>query len=158
MYNYYVRHYDKAIDKGMKTLELDPNFNSVHRLLSLCYQGKGMFDQAIKENEIWGKHTGNEVKTKVALAQIYAAAGQMPEARKLVDELNAVSMLSVNDYRGMALIYAALGENDLAFEWLEKAFAKHEEELSELKINAAFDTIRSDVRFKDLLRRIGLPE
>src|SRR6185503_16650137 len=75
LYHYYVRQYDKAIDKGMKTLELDPNFISVHRLLSLCYQGKGMFDQAIKENEIWGKYTGNEVKTKVALAQIYAAAG-----------------------------------------------------------------------------------
>src|SRR4029079_16789334 len=145
-----------AIDKGMKTLELDPNFNSVHRLLSLCYQGKGMFDQAIKENETWGKYTGNEVKTKVALAQIYAAAGNMAEARKLVDELNAGSSLGVNDYRGMALIYAALGENDLAFEWLEKSVERHEESLCSMKVDPKCDVLHSDPRFNEIAKKVGL--
>ena len=77
---YYNRQYDEAIDAATKTLELDPKFAPAYRLLSLAYQGKGLFNKAIAENQRWGELTGNKVKTEVALYQIYAAAGQ--EKRK----------------------------------------------------------------------------
>ncbi len=61
---YYTRQYDKAIDKALIALNLDPDFITLHRLLSLCYQGNGMFEQAIMENKLWGVLTGNEEKLK----------------------------------------------------------------------------------------------
>ena len=155
---YYTRHYDQAIEKAEKTLELDPYFNSVHRLLSLCYQGKGMYDQAINENKLWGYLTGNEVKTNLALAQIYAAAGRIEEARKIMEDLNVNHKLGGNDYRSVALVYAALGEPDLAFEWLEKSYERHEEALCSLGVDPKFDSLRSDPRFNTLIKKIGLGE
>ncbi len=59
---------------------------------------------------------------------------------------------------GIAVIYARLGDKDRAFEWLEKSFAAHEEDLIYLKIEPAFDGLSSDPRFQDLLRRVGLPQ
>ena len=156
LYHYYNRQYDKAIEKGMKTLELDPNFVSVHRLLSLCYLGKGNIDEAIKENQKWGNYTGNEVKTKITLAHIYATAGRITEAKALLDEIDSNVILTGNDYRGMALIYAALGDNDQAFEWLEKSVEQHEESLCSLKVDPKFDVLHTDPRFNDIVKKIGL--
>nr|MBA2561430.1 tetratricopeptide repeat protein [Chitinophagaceae bacterium] len=153
---YYNRQYDEGINVAMKTLDLDPNFIPVHRLLSLCYQGKGMFDMAIAENQRWGDLTGNGVKTEVALAEIYAASGRKEDAIKIIEDIQAGKVLGGNDYRGMALVYAALGENDKVFHWLEKSYERHEESLCSLKVDPKVDTLRSDPRFNDLLKKIGL--
>ncbi|HKB43513.1 MAG TPA: hypothetical protein VKC90_03960, partial [Chitinophagaceae bacterium] len=152
---YYNRQYDEAIDIAIKTLELDSNFAPAYRLLSLAYQGKGMFNKAIAENQRWGEHTGNKVKTEVALVQIYAAAGYRDEAKKLLNHIE-VSQLSGNDYRGMATTHASLGENNKAFEWLEKSYERREESLCSIKIDPKMDLLRSDPRFDDLVKRIGL--
>lgn len=154
--HYYLRQYDEAIEMAIKTMELDPSFVPVHRLLSLAYQGKGQYDKAIEENELWGMLTGNEVKTKVALAHIYATAGKKEEAKKIVDEVATNYALTGNDHRGMALIYAALEKKDRAFYWLEKSYEKHEESLCSLKIDPKFDPLRSDPRFGTMLKKIGL--
>ncbi|TMI86106.1 MAG: tetratricopeptide repeat protein [Bacteroidetes bacterium] len=152
---YYSRQYDEAIDLGKKTLELDPNFVPAHRLLSLAYQGKGLFNKAIAENQRWGELTGNKVKTEVALVQIYAAAGYKQEVEKML-KLIDTKKLGGNDYRGMATIYAGLGDTDNAFKWLEKSFEKHEESLCSLKIDPKMDPLHNDPRFTDLLKKIGL--
>lgn len=154
---YYTRQYEKAIESAMLSLELDPGFISAHRLLSMCYQGKRMFEKAIEENAIWGSLIRNEVKTKVAMAQIYAAAGRHEEALKIAYEAEQSMKLSGNDYRGMGLIYAALGENDKAFNWLGKSFEKHEESLCSIIVDPKMDPLRDDPRFNELVRRIGLP-
>ena len=152
---YYNRQYDEAIDMAMRTLELDPSFAPVYRLLSLAYQGKGLFNKAIAENQRWGEITGNKVKTEVALVQIYAASGLKEEAKKLIDHIE-MDKLGGNDYRGMATVYTALGEKDMAFNWLEKSYEKREESLCSLKVDHKMDSLRSDPRFNDLLKRIGL--
>ena len=137
-------------------MELDPDFVPVYRLLSLAYMGKGMFEQAIIENERWGNLTGNEIKTNVALAQIYATAGKKEEAIKIIEDAGIEEILSGNDYRGIALVYAALGEIDKAFDWLEKSYEKHEESLCSLKVDPKFDTLRPDPRFSQFLKKVGL--
>jgi adenylate cyclase len=152
---YYTRQYDEAIDIALKTLDLDPDFAPAHRLLSLAYQGKGMYNKAIAENQHWGELTGSKVKTEVALVQIYAAAGYKEEAGKMINHIET-NNLSGNDYRGMAIIYASLGENDMAFYWLEKSYEKREESLCSIKIDPKMDSLRSDPRFNDLIMRIGL--
>ena len=100
--------------------------------------------------------SGNTVKTQVALAQIYAASGRKEDALKIVEQEQIEEMLSGNDYRGVALVYAALRENDKAFQWLEKSVQHHEESLCSLKVDPKFDTIRTDARFSGILKKIRL--
>jgi TolB-like protein/Tfp pilus assembly protein PilF len=156
IYYYYTRDYSKAVNMAMMALELDPSFLTSHRLLSLAYQGMGLFEEAIAENELWRKNTGNNTKSDVALAQIYAAAGRKDDAKNLLAKFSADNISGSNDLRGMALIYVSLGETDTAFEWLNKSYLMHEESLCSLKIDPKMDPIRNDPRFGILLKKIGL--
>jgi adenylate cyclase len=156
IFYYYTRQYDKAIDMGLMTLELHPNFSTAHRLLSLCYTEKKQFDEAIAENRLWGEFTGNALKTEVALARIYAAEGRMNEAKKIVEKINVNQFYGGNDFRSMALVYAAMGEIDYAFEWLERSYQMNEESLCSIKIDPKLDGLRSDARYNSLLQKVGL--
>jgi tetratricopeptide (TPR) repeat protein len=153
---YYARQYDKAMEKGLIALDIDPDFIAVHRLLSLCYLAKGMFDAALIENKKWGALTMNDVKTKLALAHIYATAGKRKETEQLIDDINTHYLLGENDYRSMALIYAALGERDAAFYWLEESFERRESALCSLKLDPKLDSLRNDPRFEALVNKLGL--
>jgi tetratricopeptide (TPR) repeat protein len=153
---YYARDYAGAIEHGRKTLELDPDFVSVHRLLSLAYQGKGMFTDAIAENQRWDELSGNAAEATVGRAQCYAAFGKRDEALKLIRSMNPENLSGGNLFRGIALVYAALGENDLAFTWLEKSHEQKAESLSTLKVDPKVDLLRSDPRFVSLLKKVGL--
>jgi serine/threonine protein kinase/Tfp pilus assembly protein PilF len=153
---YYNRQYDNAIEIARKTLELDPNYAAAHRLLSLAYQGKELFDEAIAENRNWGTLTGNKVETTVALAQLYAVSGQKEDAKKLIEVVEKDKLVIDQVCRGLAMVYAALGENDIAFKWLEKSYERHEESLLSLKVDPKADRLRSDPRFIALLKRIGV--
>jgi serine/threonine protein kinase/Tfp pilus assembly protein PilF len=152
---YYSRQYNKAIAMARRTLELDPNYAAAHRLLSLSYQGKGLFKEAIAENQHWGTLTGNEVETTVALAQLYAVSGQGEEAKKLIAVVEK-DKLTDNICRGLALVYAALGEHDIAFKWLGKSYERREEALLNLKVDPKADRLRSDPRFSALLKKLGV--
>jgi len=156
IFQYYLGQYDEAMETALTTLEIDPGFVPVHRLISLVYTGKGMYEEAINETIKWGSLTGNKIKTDVALAYIYGVSGREDEARKIIKNTGIEKMLSSNDYRGVALVYAALGETEEAFEWLEKSYQKHEESLCSIGIDPKFDPIRDDPRFNDILKKVGL--
>jgi adenylate cyclase len=153
---YYGRQYNEALEMGRKTLELDPNYAAAHRLLSLAYSGQERFDEAIGANQNWGNVTGNEVETNLALAQIYAVSGQIEAALRLVEVVKQDPHLIDQAYRGLALVHAALGENDAAFESLEIGYWRREESLLSLKVDPKVDRLRSDPRFMTLLKRIGV--
>ena len=151
---YYTRQYDLGIEKAFMALDLDPGFITVLRLLSLCYLGKGMYDEALNENRIWGKLTGNDMKTKIAKAHILAAASRYAEARSLLDEI-LLHVAGENDMRSIALIYVALHENDLAFEWLDKSYDNRESSLCSIKLDPKMDPIRDDSRYNAFLEKMG---
>ena len=153
---YYSRNYDVAIEAAQKAMALDPGVPAVYRLLSMCYAAKGMYDQAIKENKRWGELSRNPVKLKLALAHIYAMAGRKEDALMLLDEILKDGILTGNDLRGIALVYAALPDPDKAIEWLDAAYEKHEASLSSIKVDPKFDLIRNDPRFQKLVEKIGL--
>jgi serine/threonine-protein kinase len=153
---YYARDYDGAIEHAKKSLELDPNFNSAHRLLSLAYQGKKMFEEAIAENRLWGELEDNRNDARIALAQLYAAAGKRTEALNLIEGLNEENLSVGNLFRGIGLVYASLGEPDLAFAWLEKSFEHKAESLASLKVDPKVDGLRGDPRYHALLKKVGL--
>jgi adenylate cyclase len=158
IYFYYTRQYDKAIDMALIALEMEPGFVSAHRLLSMAYQGKGLYEMAIENNQIWGEQSRNKIKMMISLAQIYAASGNNKEAKKIIEDGQIQKKIGSNDNRGIALVYAALGENDLAFEWLEKSYKNHEESLCSLKIDQKIDNLRSDPRFNNMLKQLNFPE
>ena len=154
---YYSREYGKALELAMGLLKLDSNFPAVHRLLSLIYQAKGMFDLAFAHNRLWGIITGNHYKTTISLAQLYAVSERKEEAIKLIESLDEEEILHGNDYRGLALVYIALGDKDKAFENLEKSYKSHEVSLISLKVDPKLDPIRHDPRFAAFLARMNFP-
>ena len=155
IHHYYHREYDEAIATGLQVLELNSGFAPAHRLLSLAYAGKGLFNKAIGANQKWGELTRNRIKTEVSLVQIYAASGLKSQAARMIKNIESGD-LGANDIRGMALVYAALNENDMAFSWLEKSYEKHEESLCNIRIDPKLDSLRSDPRYDLLVKKIGL--
>ncbi|HVS82217.1 MAG TPA: protein kinase [Pyrinomonadaceae bacterium] len=156
---YFARNYDQAIEQFQKTLELDPNFPLVYAHLPAAYEQKGMYDEAIagfkKGIALRG---GTEWSFSMSgLGHVYAVSGKKAEARAVLDELKQMSRQEYVPADGIALIYAGLGEKDQAFTWLEKAYEEHAFKMAWLKVEPQWDSLRSDPRFADLLRRVGLP-
>jgi serine/threonine-protein kinase len=153
---YYARDFDGAIESANKALELDRHFSGAHRLLSIAYLAKGQFAEAIAENRLWGELAGVKSEAAIALALCHACAGRREESLRLVGEIPADDLEWGNLCRAVALVYAALGEDDLVFAWLEKAYEKNADALGTLRVDHKLDRVRADPRFSDLLRRVGL--
>jgi TolB-like protein/Tfp pilus assembly protein PilF len=147
----YLGQPDKGLEQLKKTLELAPDWPRAHVSLSNCYAEKGMWNEAVQEMVSIGA-PGN-----VQRARMYAATGRRDEALKIIAEMKERSKQQYVSPLGFANIYAALGEKDQAFEYLEKAYAERVPFLRGLKTSRVWDPLRSDPRFADLLKRVGLP-
>jgi serine/threonine protein kinase/Tfp pilus assembly protein PilF len=157
---YYARDYDKAIEYYQKTLELDPDFPPAHGQLPAAYEQKRMYDQAIT-----GFQKGANLKgsrewyfSLSGLAHVYAVTGNKGEAQKLLSEMKDLLVRQYVPPDRIALIYAGLGDKDQAFAWLEKAYDEHSFNMAWLRVEPRWDSLRSDPRFADLVRRLGLPQ
>ena len=157
---YYARDYDRAIEQFKKTLELDQNFPSVHNFLPAAYEQKGMYNEAVAGfNKAIPLTSKSEWTLSMAgLGRLYAVIGKKSEARKLLNELKQRSPQEYVPASSIALIYAGLGEKDQAFVWLDKAYEQRVFLMHNIKLDPRWDSLRSDPRFEDLIRRIGLPE
>ena len=100
--------------------------------------------------------SGRSTETLAGLAQAYAAAGMSEEMQKVLDELNERSKERYVSPYYVAKIYATLGEKEQALAWLEKGYEERNPDFIELKVEPALDILRTDERFRDLLRRVGL--
>ncbi|HZE82539.1 MAG TPA: tetratricopeptide repeat protein [Candidatus Polarisedimenticolia bacterium] len=158
--SYTSRNYDRAIVQFQKTLELDPNFPPPHTFLAAAYEQKGMFEEAIATFQRAISVTQGPPKTlaMASLGHVYAVSGRKAEAHKILAELQRLSERSYVAATDIALVYSGLGEKDKSFAWLDKAYEEHSFSLSQIKVEPRFDALRSDPRFADLLRRIGLPQ
>ena len=156
MYYYYTRQYEKAVEMAFIALELDPGFVSSYRLLSLAYLALGNTEKALESNQQWGEKSLNWIKTELGLAYILAYTGQMEDARKILERKGLENDLGHNDCRGLALVYAALGDVDQAFQWLEQGINRHEESLTSIQTDPKFDPLRKDPRYTEVLKKIGL--
>ena len=153
---YYMRQYDEAIEQYRKTLELDPNSFLARLWLGKSYEQKGMYKEAIAEFQN-ARSSEDNPAILGALGHVYAVSGNRGEAEKIIKELKGLSERYVAPYH-IAIIYASLQNKDKAFEWLEEAYQGRDEWLLYLKIDPRLDSLCSDPRFGDLLRRIGLPQ
>jgi tetratricopeptide (TPR) repeat protein len=153
---YQARQYDQAIKQERKTLDLDPNFNQAHSILGRAYLQKAMYNEGIAEFEKELAISPGNPDVLFDLGHGYAMAGRKAEAQKVLDQLNAISKQRYVSASDQGIIYAALGDKDKAIEWLEKAYAERGYYLTYAKVDPAFDPLRSDPRFTDLLRRMNL--
>ena len=156
---YYARDYDQSIEQFHKTLELDQNFPPAHVFLPAAYEQKGMNSEAIAEfnRAIPLKGGGEWSLTKGGLGHIYSILGKKSEALALLDELKQLSTQEYVAPTSVALIYAGLGDKDQAFAWLEKAYEERSFQMQWLSVEPRWDSLRSDPRFANLQRRMGLP-
>jgi serine/threonine-protein kinase len=152
-----ARQYDQAIAQFRTVLELEPNNLEAHRGLGAAYVLKGMHQEGIAECQR-ALDLSRGTDEKAILAWANAMAGKRDLAIKLLNDLKDPSHVASISHERLAMIYGALGERDLGMAHLERAYARRSEGLLWLKVNPAFDGLRSDPRFSDLLRRIGLPE
>ena len=152
----YTRQYDQAIEQCRKALEIDPDYVSAHDCLGDSYLAKGMFEQAAAEFRLAA--SGGEQLRAVGLARVYAVSGRHNEARSILDDLTKASKQSYFPPYLIGMIHVALGEKEQGLAWLEVAYTHRDPYLVHLKKDAAFDPLRSDPRFQDLLHRVGFPE
>jgi serine/threonine-protein kinase len=155
---YYARDYDQAIEQFQKTFELEQNFPPAQQFLPACYEQKGMYDEAIagfkKAIPLLG---GSEwTFSRGGLGHTYAVLGRKSEALAVVAELKQLTPQGYVPATSIALVYAGLGDKDQAFAWLEKAYEEHSFQLQWLTIEPRWNNLRSDPRFADLVRRVGL--
>ena len=151
-----AQQYDEALDQLNKAIELDPNFNYLHWNLGYVYLAMGMLQEAIAALEKAVALSGEHPGVKAVLGLAYAKADRKGEALKILEELKQLSTGRYVPSLRIDHIYIGLGENDLALEWLEKAYEERDATLIWLKTNYVYDSLRSDPRFKALLKKMGL--
>jgi TolB-like protein/DNA-binding winged helix-turn-helix (wHTH) protein/Tfp pilus assembly protein PilF len=150
------RQYDKAIAEYRIVLDMDPNFIDAHQGLAFAYKGKGMEKETVSEWEQETMLSGAPSQAE-AMKIAYMHGGYKSALKtRLKYEEHQRSAGSYVAYSDFAWMYAALGDKDLALQALEKAFAEREP-MAWLNVDPSWDSIRSDPRFQDLVRRVGLP-
>jgi len=155
---YMAREYDQAIEQLRNTIDMDPGFVLPHLVLGQAYEQKKAFDQAATELRRAADISQNSPPVLAALARTYAVSGRAAEARNLLDQLMLQSKKQYVSPFYLAIVYAGLGENDKAMDWLEKAYGDHSNAIVFLKVDPQLDTLRASPRFHELQRRLRLPE
>lgn len=150
---YSARRYDEAISHAQKVLEMNPNIGLARSLLGRCYLEKGMYDHAIAE---FRKQTSPSTATFGDLGHSYALAGRRDEALKEIEKLKKLSKQRYVSPHSIALIYAGLGDEDSALEWLEKAYEDRSTLLIWIKVDRRLDDLRFEPRFMRIVANMGL--
>jgi TolB-like protein/DNA-binding winged helix-turn-helix (wHTH) protein/Tfp pilus assembly protein PilF len=151
-----LHQYAQAIDLNRRTLEMDPNFMPAHIALGATYEDQGNWSQAISEYQQAVAISQNNPIALASLGSAYGHLGDQAAARKMIARLQEASKHHYVSAFDMATVFAGIGDPDSAFHWLEKAYAQRESQMAFLNITHRMDPLRSDPRFADLLRRMGL--
>jgi TolB-like protein/Tfp pilus assembly protein PilF len=154
---HFARRFDEAIGQFQKTLELDPNFIPAHCDLGASMEEKGMLHEALTEFETCVRLSRGGPLYLTSVAEAHARLGNREEALKILSQLQACNEKYVSP-SSIALIYASLGELDQSFSWNERALEERDASLVWLQVAPESDSVRSDPRFADLLRRMNFPD
>jgi len=153
-----ARQPDDAIQQLQNTLKLDSEYPLAHLFLALAYNQKGLHEQAIAELNKYANSPDSRTIFKATLGFIYGQSGRRVEGMGLLNELEKRS--TTNQYLSpfqIALIYAGLGDNDKAIEWLQTGKRDHDPFLMYIRVDPNFDNLRKDPRFVELMQQIGGP-
>jgi serine/threonine-protein kinase len=153
---YFSRRYDESISQCLKTIEMFPDYLIAHRRLGMTYGQNGMPEEAVAEFRKALKLSEKDSETMSAMAYVYALAGRTDEAREILDQLEVLARENYVSPYSLARVHIGLGQIDGAFSELERTYQERHGILTYVKVEPMFDSIRSDARYADLLRRLGL--
>jgi TolB-like protein/DNA-binding winged helix-turn-helix (wHTH) protein/Flp pilus assembly protein TadD len=145
---YCARRYDEAIAHQTRSLEIDPKVPEVYTRRGIVYLQVGRYQDALNDFE---KATEGQPRDKVMIAVAYAFMGRRREALQVITSSRFIPSRT-------AMVYAALGEKDKAFEILEKAVERPDSGMLDLKVEPGFDSLHSDPRWEPLIRRLNIPQ
>ena len=154
---YLAREYDRSIAQLRDTLEMDPSYEWAHLILGQAYEQKGQYDLALDELRRAVEISHSSPLMVSALAHAYALSGNRTESLKLLAELDALSKKQYVSPFYVAIVYLGLGKNEMAMNWLQKAYADRSNGLVFLKVEPELDALRSDPAFISLLRKLNFP-
>lgn len=146
------------IEQSQRALEMDPSFPLARWMLSQAYVAKGMYREALAEYEKYSAVSRGRPWPLALQGNTLAQMGERSEALRVVEELRAVSKKRFVPAVSFAVVYVGLGEKDQAFTWSEKAYEERSSSLAYLRVDSIWDSLHSDPRYVDLLRRMGLPQ
>jgi len=152
----WARQYDLAISRLLKTVELDPNFPLAYFWLGIAYEKTQMYKEAVEASQKAVELFRRKPEMIQALGRAYALSGRRAEAQHLLDELLERSKERYVCAYYVALMFEALNDLDHTFKWLERAFQERPWWMVCLNVDPRLDSLRSDPRFVDITRRIGL--
>ena len=155
-----MRQFDQAIEACQKTVNENPTYADAHRCLAFAYWGKRMYPQVIEEGKAYGRLSGdrNESEFASALEQGFRSAGWKSALTKGIEAREVQRKTGYFSAYRIASLYADLGDKENAFRWLNIAYRERDLLLITLKTDFLLDSIRSDPRFAELVRKVGLPQ
>jgi len=152
---YDSRQYESAVKQCRSVLELDPNFGHARDLMIASYLQLGRYDEAIDGINRWAaRDEGPWALTLKAV--VYGRSGHAEEARRALAKLEQISRSRADRTATLLVAYSGTGQKGRVIELLERAYSEHSNAVVQIKVDPMYDPIRSDPRFKDLLRRLGL--
>jgi serine/threonine protein kinase/tetratricopeptide (TPR) repeat protein len=154
---YFSRQYDAAIEQLQKTLQMDQNFVPAQNAIEAAYTQNGMYKDAVAEEQKVLTLSGNP-DLAAAISSDYVRSGYAGVLQSWLDGLKEVSKHGYVSAYSIAQVYAQLGDRAQALVWLEQAFNQRGSKLTYLKVEPAFDQIRSDPQFQQLVQRLGMPQ
>jgi len=155
---YYARQYDRAIEKCNQGLKLDSTSVSAHECLSSSYLGEKNYFKALAEARLIANGKDGDPLRLTALARAYALSGESGEANAILGRLVRESKLRYVSPYFFGIIHAALGDENAAFQNLRQAYLDRDSYLVRLKVDEAFDPIRSDPRYSEMLHLMRLSD
>lgn len=155
--SYYAGQYDQAIERCTKAVDLEPDSASAHDCLGLSFLAEKSYRKAVKECQEAVSLSDNDVFQAVDLARAYALSGNKAAAQSTVKDWREHAYQRYVPPTFFAQVYVALGDQNQALVWLEKAYSSRDPYLRRLRVEPAFDSLRSNQRFQDLIRRMRLP-
>jgi tetratricopeptide (TPR) repeat protein len=153
-----ARRFDEAIDQYQKTIEIDPNFFTAYFFMGRAYEAKGMHDQAVAAYGNAARIGGFPSDRIEAMNNAYRKAGWNGYLQAVLKQNLETEKDGYVPPFQLASVYARLGEKDQAFKYLYHGLEERDFRVSLLRVSFEFDSLRSDPRYADLVKRIGLPQ
>jgi len=153
----YARQYDQALSQLRKTAEMDPNFLGMLLYFGWVYEQKRMYPEAIATFQQAVSHSTTPL-VLASLGHAYAIADRRDEAKKILLQLDDLSRQRYVSAYDKAIIYVGLGEIDQSLEWLQRAYQERSQFMIYLDTDPRLDSLRTDGRFQNLLRRMNFPQ
>ena len=170
---YFARRYALAIKKARELLEIEPGYSPANGLIGFAYVAMERFDEALEQfkimfEEMSSAHNapagaldkadvaGPDSESLSFIGYVYGVLGKRNQAIEVLNELLELRKKKYVQPHNLATVYIGLGEDDLAFEWLDRAFNDRCGPLTYIKVWPFFDRLRTDARYLDLIQRVGL--